>query len=128
VLNQIRRRAQLLLCLTMCYTLFSSVVAQENKSSDKVLHFYTEIARPYFWFDENNQPQGATYYLALELMTHANIKAVVEHLPWARAYVETVSKPDIVLLTALRTTAKGKTVTVVRDSAYRSGTSASTEK
>jgi len=68
-----------------------------------MLYFYTEIPSPYFWLDDENQPQDAAYDLALALMAHTNIKGVVEHLPWARAYVEATSKPDIVLLTALRT-------------------------
>jgi polar amino acid transport system substrate-binding protein len=91
------------MCLIVCYALFSNVFAQELKSTNKEVYFYTEISPPYFWFDENGQPQGAAYDLALALMAHTNIQGVVEHLPWARAYVEATSKPDIILLTALRT-------------------------
>jgi polar amino acid transport system substrate-binding protein len=83
--------------------LFFSVFAQEPKPAHKKLRFYTEVSRPYFWFNENNQPQGAAFDLALALMAHTNLVGVVEHLPWARAYVEAASKPNIVLLTVLRT-------------------------
>jgi len=88
--------------------LFFSVFAQEIKPSHKLLHFYTEISRPYFWFDENNQPQGAAFDLALALMANTNLNGVVEHLPWARAYVEATSRPNIILLTALRTDIREK--------------------
>jgi polar amino acid transport system substrate-binding protein len=118
MVNHIKQRARLLVCWITCYALFSSAFAQELqsaalksaalKSADKVLHFYTEISPPYFWFDDNNQPQGVTYDLALALMANTELDGVVEQLPWARAYFEATSKPDIVLLTALRTDQREK--------------------
>ena len=101
-------KAQWLLYLITCYFFFSSAFAQELKTADKMLYFYTEISPPYFWFNENNQPQGATYDLALALMAHTKLDGVVEHLPWARAYVKATSKQNIVLLTTLRTKKREK--------------------
>ena len=106
--NQNKRRAQLLVWLLPCCSLFISVFAQEVKNADKALRFYNEISPPYFWLDDNNQPQGANYDLAAALMAHTKLKGVIEQLPWARAVVEATSKPDIVLLTALRTELREK--------------------
>jgi glutamate N-acetyltransferase/amino-acid N-acetyltransferase len=41
-------------------------------------------------------------------MANTELDGVVEQLPWARAYFEATSKPDIVLLTALRTDQREK--------------------
>lgn len=106
--SQNRQGTKLVAWLLTCCSLFMNVFAQEQKNEDKVLRFYNEISPPFFWLDDNNQPQGANYDLAMALMAHTKLKGVIEELPWARAVVEAANKPDIVLLTALRTELREK--------------------
>jgi polar amino acid transport system substrate-binding protein len=108
MVKKLKQNIQLLVCLITCFGLCSSVFAQALEAADKELRFYTEISPPYFWLDENNQPKGASYDIALALMAHTKLDGVIEQLPWARAYVEATTKPDIVLLTALRTEKREK--------------------
>ncbi|GGW79022.1 hypothetical protein [Alteromonas halophila] len=58
---------------------------------DSVIRFYTEIAAPFYWLDENDQPQGASLELATAVADKAKLNATVEHLAWARAYYEATS-------------------------------------
>lgn len=71
--------------------------------SEPILRFYTELVAPFYWLDEKGSPQGAALELAIEIMNESGLKSEIEHLPWARAYHDTVNTPDVVLLTALKT-------------------------
>jgi polar amino acid transport system substrate-binding protein len=82
---------------------FAPYVYADDSQAVNNIQFYTEISPPYFWLDENNQPQGAVFDLANALMAQTQLTGTIEHLPWARAYVEAKDKSNIVLLTALRT-------------------------
>lgn len=104
----IKQLTLLLVFLITCYPVFSSASAKDLKPTDTNVYFYTEVSRPYYWFDNNNQPQGATLDLAVALMANTELQGVVEHVPWARAYLEAKNKPNVVLLTALRTPEREK--------------------
>lgn len=103
MIRKLKKNIQLVVCLITSFGLCFSVFAQTLEAKDKKLRFYIEISAPYFWLDENNQPQGFSYDLALALIAHTKLDGVIEQLPWARAYVEATTKPDIILLTTLRT-------------------------
>ncbi|WP_100643814.1 substrate-binding periplasmic protein [Alteromonas facilis] len=75
-------------------------------ASQKPLRFYSELVAPYYWLDESGTPQGAAIDLAEALLNATHLPGTVSHLPWARAFHEAQNRPDIVLLTALKTTAR----------------------
>ncbi|MFC3095560.1 amino acid ABC transporter substrate-binding protein [Alteromonas sediminis] len=73
------------------------------QSNEPPIEFYSELVAPYYWLDKNKKPQGAMVDLAMALIDTIGREASLSHLPWARAVVEAKKRPNIVLLTALRT-------------------------
>lgn len=73
----------------------------QQQSLDNI-HFYSEEVAPYYWFNEDGTPQGFNVDLANALSKELMLNISVEELPWARAYQETISKPNQVLLSLLR--------------------------
>ncbi|MCC2617442.1 transporter substrate-binding domain-containing protein [Aestuariibacter halophilus] len=67
------------------------------------LTFVGEVTAPYFMLSAEQQPFGAAVELAEAITERTGISATYEHMPWARAYKEAASTPNMVLLTALRT-------------------------
>lgn len=67
------------------------------------MRFYSEIAAPFYFLNDKNEPQGANFDLAQALITQADLQATVEHMPWARAVYEVTNHPDVVLLSVLKT-------------------------
>ena len=74
-----------------------------SKAQPTTLRFYTELVAPFYWLDDNDQPQGAALDLARAVMDDSGLEGEIDHLPWARAYHDAVNYPDIILLTALKT-------------------------
>ncbi|GMM68217.1 transporter substrate-binding domain-containing protein [Alteromonas sp. MTD1] len=64
--------------------------------------FVSELVAPFYWLDENGAPQGANVDLAEAMKPLLPFSSTLEHMPWARAYKEAVNKPNIVLLTLLK--------------------------
>ena len=75
----------------------------ENEQQTPVIRIYNEISAPFYWLDEEGNPQGVNHDLANELMAHTNLNATVEHLPWAQAFKQAVNQPNVVLMSVLRT-------------------------
>lgn len=68
-----------------------------------VIRFYSEISAPFYWLDDEGRPQGVSYDIATALIEQSKLSATIEHLPWARAFQEAVSQPNVVLMSVLRT-------------------------
>lgn len=75
-------------------------MAQDNTHQ---IQFYSEVAAPYFWLGNNSEPKGASVDLAAELSKRIPYQTSLEEMPWARAFQETISKPNVVLLSLLKT-------------------------
>lgn len=74
------------------------------------LRFYSEITPPFYWLDENGVAQGVNVDLANALFNMLDIKASIEHMPWARAYYEVEHHADVVLLSVLKTPTRASTL------------------
>lgn len=79
--------------------LFRTCFAQETPT----LHFYSEVTAPYYWFDETGKPQGLNVDIGNAIIKRLTLDASVEHRPWARAFNDALNKPNVVLLSTLRT-------------------------
>lgn len=79
------------------------VISGVSVASSKHVSFLSEITPPFYWQDENGKPQGVNVDLANALAPLLPFSSSLEHMPWARAYQEALSKPDFVLLTLLKT-------------------------
>lgn len=79
-----------------------------SANDQPTLRFYSEIAAPYYWLDDEGQPRGASFDIASALIKEIQVKATIEHLPWARAFHQAVNEPNVVLVSALRTANREK--------------------
>ena len=84
-------------CLA-CLVLSPSADAERD-----VFRFYSEIAAPYYWLNEDDSPQGVNYDLATGIIDLLSLEATIEHLPWARAVHEAQQNPRVVLISVLKT-------------------------
>lgn len=83
-------------CFLMALLSFNTHAHQPN------ICFVSELVAPFYWLDENGAPQGANVDLAEAMKPLLPFSSTLEHMPWARAYKEAVNKPNIVLLTLLK--------------------------
>jgi len=94
-------------------TLFFPTLSYGESVSDTTtpfLRFYSEITPPFYWLDNNGVAQGINVDLANALFDTLDIKASIEHMPWARAYYEVEHHADVVLLSVLKTPARASTL------------------
>ncbi|NMH59249.1 substrate-binding periplasmic protein [Alteromonas ponticola] len=82
---------------------FVSAGLANGEQAKKVIRFYSEIAPPYFYLDEDGETKGAMVDLANALFSETGIHATLEQLPWARAYHEATHSPNSVLMLVLET-------------------------
>lgn len=87
-------------CFAILWLICFASQAQETPPH---VRFYSEIATPYFWLDEYGQPQGVNVDIAHAMASRLPFETSVEQLPWARAFNETLTKSNTVLLSLLRT-------------------------
>lgn len=71
-------------------------------ASNERICFVSELVAPFYYLDEQGKPQGANVDLANAMKPLLPVSSVLEHMPWARAYQEAISKPNVVLLTLLK--------------------------
>lgn len=85
-----------------------ALIGFEVKATEaqNILRFYSEIAAPYYWLDENGEPQGVNFDLAKSLIELTQVNATIEHLPWARAIHQAANEPNVILISALRTSSR----------------------
>lgn|GEM_PF-299105 len=86
------------------------IAAERDATKSAVVRFYSEIAPPFYWLNNNDVPQGVNVDLAKALTEILSIEASIDHLPWARAYYEVEHHADIVLLSVLKTPAREHTL------------------
>ena len=86
------------ICIYLLLFLGSSAYASANH-----VYFLTEVTPPYYWIDKNGEAQGVNVDLANALKPLLPFNSSLEHMPWARAYHEALVKPDLVLLSLLKT-------------------------
>lgn len=72
-------------------------------ASSEHVYFLTEVTPPFYWVDNSGVAQGINVDLAEAMKPYLPMTSSLEHLPWARAYQETIDKPNYVLLTLLKT-------------------------
>lgn len=72
-------------------------------ATTKHICFLSEVTPPFYWVDASGKAKGANVDLANAIAPLLPFSSSIEHMPWARAYQETLTKPDMVLLTLLRT-------------------------
>ncbi|MDM7859580.1 transporter substrate-binding domain-containing protein [Alteromonas sp. ASW11-36] len=99
-------RKKIYQCLIALTLLVAAVNQAFAESNEPPIRFYSEIVAPYYWLDDSKQAQGAMVDLAMAIIDIIDREASIAHLPWARAIIETQKRPNIVLLTALRTTSR----------------------
>lgn len=71
-------------------------------ASNERICFVSELVAPFYYLDEQGKPQGANVDLANAMKPLLPVSNVLEHMPWARAYQEAISKPNVVLITLLK--------------------------
>lgn len=79
------------------------VVSSYAVASSNHVYFLSEITPPYYWIDDNGEAQGVNVDLANALKPLLPFTSSLAHMPWARAYQETYEKPNLVLLSLLKT-------------------------
>ena len=83
--------------------LLLAYVSTSVNASSKHICFLSEVTPPFYWIDDSGQTKGASVDLAKAIAPLLPFSTSLEHMPWARAYQETLTKPDMVLLTLLKT-------------------------
>lgn len=83
--------------------LFTVCMLQSALAEQPFVRFYSEIAAPFYWLDDDGNPKGASYDLASALIQETQIQATIEHLPWARALHYAINDESVVLISTLRT-------------------------
>lgn len=78
------------------------LISNRSIATDRV-HFYTEVAAPYYFFNDHGQAQGISVDLVEALNENTEIVGELHHLPWARAVRETQQNANIILTSVLRT-------------------------
>ncbi|MBT3133974.1 transporter substrate-binding domain-containing protein [Alteromonas sp. ALT199] len=86
------------ICTYLLLIVCSSAFASPNH-----VYFLSEVTPPYYWYDNNGKPQGVNVDLANALKPLLPFSSSLAHMPWARAYHETLEKPNLVLLSLLKT-------------------------
>lgn len=84
----------------------SSESASEQPLKD--IRFVSEVIAPYYWYTDEGTAQGFNVDIANALGKELNIASPIEELPWARAFQETLLKPNNVLLSLLRISKREK--------------------
>lgn len=79
------------------------IVSSSAFASPNHIFFLSEVTPPYYWFDNNGKAQGVNVDLANALKPLLPFSSSLAHMPWARAYRETLEKPNLVLLSLLKT-------------------------
>lgn len=79
------------------------IVSSSAFASPNHVYFLSEITPPYYWIDKNGKAQGVNVDLANALKPLLPFSSSLAHMPWARAYRETLEKPNLVLLSLLKT-------------------------
>lgn len=74
-----------------------------SAKSQDVVHFVAEDLPPYHYVNEAGEPDGALVELARAIASQAGINAVVEIMPMARVLHEFETKPNVALLSWLKT-------------------------
>ncbi|WP_394221721.1 substrate-binding periplasmic protein [Alteromonas gracilis] len=72
-------------------------------ASSNHIYFLSEATPPYYSLDESGKAQGVNVDLVNALKPLLPFTSSLEHMPWARAYQETHEKPNLVLLSLLKT-------------------------
>lgn len=80
-----------------------SYATLSSSAERPVIRFYSEIAAPFYFFDENGEPQGASLDLANAITELTGLNTTIEPMTWARAYYEATHHPNVVLTSVLRT-------------------------
>ena len=94
---------QLVIVKRLLLLLLLAFVSLGVKASTKHVCFLSEVTPPFYWVDASGKAKGANVDLANAIAPLLPFSSSIEHMPWARAYQETLTKPDMVLLTLLRT-------------------------
>ncbi len=72
-------------------------------SAEPTIRFYSEVTAPYYCLEDDGSATGLNVDIAKAIAGELNIPPKIEHRPWARAYTDAVNKPNVVLVSVLKT-------------------------